>query len=919
MEFSADKDNNDIIEPENERILTREDRVRIWSAHQNDLYYLNLGDEGEALRESAPNLLYEYFKLLIDYKKGMSEKGKLAIFKIELVPSSGKKMDLIGEETEYKVKISISSRVTPEDQDYSRYIMERILNEDITTLKAFDSGSQTSHNRLKILESYKDDRILLLDSIPETEEVIPDLSDWTIQMEIDALEKLKDRPEHHHLPLLRLAGKNADNYWETPDLEEIRNWKVLKDSPFEGLEEQREMVRKALATKDFAIVEGPPGSGKTTVITEIILQLLLMKKRVLLVGSTHVAVDNVLENLIKYPEIVVPIRIAPMGRELSPEIQGLTYSKYLENFKKRLLSNVHRIQNKTEIQEEWEGIIQSKRNNEFFENILNDSINLVSGTSFGVSKFPEIRINVRNKTFEPLFDVMIIDEASKTTFQEFLVPAMFAKKWIVSGDPKQLSPYSDRGFVEEGIELLIKGACDQTYKQAYIDVEKIVINAYRAIDKIKNSKCNECVIIVLNHDEWNLREDIANQIKSSNYDKIIHTVQEDIEKQNDEILEKIKISGSNIVIIKKDQIERYIDSLPYGASLEDSKQWNALLQYRYNFIYKPKRLRDIRTPSKPKEEKKSLSQEIAWRLIRLYELRDSGTKYIKYREEIKQLIPSKLDRQYIYKRLTDLKCYSLPSILEILMTGNTKYNQSYRETGLESGLPKDYKESIWTRLSYQRRMHHDISLYPRSLVYSSNDGKTVALKDSRMINRDWDYKRYKNRVVWKQIYSKENDNPNKSHKNELEANKIIEELDYFLKFADNNPKRDDTWTVAILSFYKPQTNLLKNKLKDKFNMNGPVFHNKNKSVKISVGNVDSMQGREADLVFLSMVRSGGLGFLDSINRINVALTRARYQLVIVGNKKVFTREKYKDTLIYKFSSAISEDFDIDVRGNKFGK
>ena len=43
----------------------------------------------------------------------------------------------------------------------------------------------------------------------------------------------------------------------------------------------------------------------------------------------------------------------------------------------------------------------------------------------------------------PQFDVMIIDEASKTTFHEFLVPALHAKRWILVGDPKQLSPYVD--------------------------------------------------------------------------------------------------------------------------------------------------------------------------------------------------------------------------------------------------------------------------------------------------------------------------------------------------------------------------------------------------------------------------------------------------------------------------------------------
>jgi hypothetical protein len=890
---------------------------------QEELYYKNLGEEGDVLKENSPKLLKEYFKLLIDYRDRMKEKEKLAIFQIELIHSNNKKKEFIDEEKGYRVKIVISSQVKQEDKYYAEYIKGRILDEDITRLKDFNTRDH-EHRYIKIINSNKDDEILLLESMPKTTEVIPDLSDWSIQKEIDALEKLKDKPDHHHLPLLRLAGKNVDKYWQISELEDITDWKVLKDSPFEGLEEQRMMVRKALSTNDFAIIEGPPGSGKTTVITEIILQLLVKKKRVLLVGSTHVAVDNVLENLINYPKIVVPIRIAPMERELPQAILDLTYTNYVENFKKRLLLSMHKIRNKTEIQQEWEGILQSDKDNKFFENILNDSINLVSGTTFGVLKFPEIASSIKIKTFKPLFDVMIIDEASKTSFQEFLVPAMFARKWIVSGDPNQLSPFTDRAFVEEEIESLIKKACDKdkVYDYAYNDVETIVLKAYGAVNNIKSGRDNECSLISLDIDEWKLREDIVSQINSFKPNKVIHTVPDDVRKGKDELLEKIKVSGSDILIIRKDQIEKYMDSLPYCISFEESNHWNLFLKYRSNFINKVKNLGNTGDFLRLGKKRKFLSQEIAWRLIRSYELRSSGDKSSKYQNEIRQLIPSKLNNQFIVDRLTDIKCYNLPSIIEILITGNTKINQFFRETVLESGLPKECRESIWTRLSYQCRMHPDISHYPRTLVYSSKDENPDALKDSRMIDREWDYKRYKNRVVWKQISSKGSVSPVSSNenKNEAEANKIIEELDYFLKFVGGHQKHDGIWTVALLSFYKPQTKLLKKKMRERFNMGGSVFYNKDKSVKISIGNVDSMQGREADLVFLSMVRMGGLGFLDNKNRINVAITRARYQLVIVGNKKVFTRPKDKDTLIYKLALEINEDLDLNVRGDdKLGK
>ena len=55
------------------------------------------------------------------------------------------------------------------------------------------------------------------------------------------------------------------------------------------------------------------------------------------------------------------------------------------------------------------------------------------------------------------------------------------------------------------------------------------------------------------------------------------------------------------------------------------------------------------------------------------------------------------------------------------------------------------------------------------------------------------------------------------------------------------------------------------------------------------GTVDRFQGREADLVLLSMRNTSRVGFLDSPNRLNVAVTRARQQLVVIGNAGYFAR------------------------------
>ena len=130
-----------------------------------------------------------------------------------------------------------------------------------------------------------------------------------------------------------------------------------------------------------------------------------------------------------------------------------------------------------------------------------------------------------------------------------------------------------------------------------------------------------------------------------------------------------------------------------------------------------------------------------------------------------------------------------------------------------------------------------------------------------------------------------------------EIDVTIKILAHFKDWAANNPpppSRDgvqEPWEVACLSFYVKPYNLLKEALRRAF---GPpkkgLFLAPN--LQINVATVDRFQGHEADMVILMMRRNGhngnqSAGFLDIPNRVNVAITRAREQLVILGDQEFF--------------------------------
>ena len=78
---------------------------------------------------------------------------------------------------------------------------------------------------------------------------------------------------------------------------------------------------------------------------------------------------------------------------------------------------------------------------------------------------------------------------------------------------------------------------------------------------------------------------------------------------------------------------------------------------------------------------------------------------------------------------------------------------------------------------------------------------------------------------------------------------------------------------------------------------------------VSVNTVDGFQGQERDVILISLVRSndeGQIGFLKDLRRMNVAMTRARMKLIILGNKDTMTKHPFYKKL-WEYVEAINNN------------
>ncbi|MDZ5757101.1 AAA domain-containing protein [Carnobacterium maltaromaticum] len=202
-----------------------------------------------------------------------------------------------------------------------------------------------------------------------------------------------------------------------------------------------------------------------------------------------------------------------------------------------------------------------------------------------------------------------------------------------------------------------------------------------------------------------------------------------------------------------------------------------------------------------------------------------------------------------------------------------KGTQQSLEDSLFKYLYKSLNQNLKTTLDIQFRMNPAIANMINHLYYREIN-ITNYFED-----KDYLLSQLMKPITWIDTNNSNNKyqtKENNSYKNYEEVNQIEIILDKINNFLEKKKRK---MAVGVISGYEAQKNLLVEKLSSK------VWN----YLDIEINNVDAFQGSEKDIIIYSVVRSNkksDLGFLKDERRLNVSLSRAKEQLIIVGDSDV---------------------------------
>lgn len=198
-------------------------------------------------------------------------------------------------------------------------------------------------------------------------------------------------------------------------------------------------------------------------------------------------------------------------------------------------------------------------------------------------------------------------------------------------------------------------------------------------------------------------------------------------------------------------------------------------------------------------------------------------------------------------------------------------------------------------LKIQYRMHEDIMRFSSHWFYQ-DELKAAPEVSQRGILA------YDTPVVWFDTadcdFEEDRLSESMSRINKQEAVLLVEQLQSYIEKITKERVLDESIDFGLISPYKSQVQYIRGLIKRN------AFFKPFRKL-ITVHTVDGFQGQERDVIMISLVRAndqGNIGFLNDLRRMNVAITRARMKLIILGDASTLTKHAFYREL-YKYITA----------------
>uniref|UniRef100_A0AB33IXK0 AAA domain-containing protein n=1 Tax=Prevotella sp. GTC17253 TaxID=3236793 RepID=A0AB33IXK0_9BACT len=194
------------------------------------------------------------------------------------------------------------------------------------------------------------------------------------------------------------------------------------------------------------------------------------------------------------------------------------------------------------------------------------------------------------------------------------------------------------------------------------------------------------------------------------------------------------------------------------------------------------------------------------------------------------------------------------------------------------------KPEVVTLLKVQYRMNEQIMRFSSDWFYGGQVESAPQIKFRGILDYDNPIEWERTEVTAKETFVGESF----GRINKEEAELTLQKLEAYYEKIGKERVLDERIDVGIISPYRAQVQYLR-RLIGKRAFFKPYRH------LISVNTVDGFQGQERDVILISLVRSndeGQIGFLNDLRRMNVAITRARMKLIILGDIDTLTRHPF---------------------------